>query len=289
MDEQMIRTIVEQVIHQFSVGLPAYDHGKIPIAISARHVHLKQSDVELLFGKGYQLTEKKSLSQPGQFACHEQVMVVGPKGVLQNVRVLGPSRNLTQVEVSATDARALGIQVPLRLSGNIDGSAPVTLVGPKGSLVLTTGLIIAAAHIHMSPAEAQQFQVQDGESVNIEVCSERPIIFSNVKIRVNERFRLEMHIDTDEGNAAMLGSFGKGILHKINMTPMPPKATLPNIPQQAVTPSTEIITITKRLVSEVDVQKLKEVQELHISKQTIVTALAYETAKRKGIKILRQA
>lgn len=287
MDEQMIRTIVEQVLHQFSAVSPAYDYGKIPIAISARHVHLNQSDVELLFGKGYQLTEKKSLSQPGQYACHEQVMVVGPKGVLQNVRVLGPSRNLTQVEVSATDARALGIQVPLRLSGNIDGSAPVTLIGPKGSLVLTTGLIIAAAHIHMSPAEAQQFHVQDGEAVNIEVCSDRPIIFSNVKIRVNERFRLEMHIDTDEGNAAMLGSFGEGILHKVNMTPQ--KAAMPNIPQQAVTHSTKIIIITKRLLSEVDVQKLKDVQELHISKQTIVTALAYETAKRKGIKILRQA
>lgn len=288
MDEQMIRTIVEQVLHQFSAVSSAHEYGKIPIAISARHVHLKQSDVELLFGKGYQLTEKKPLSQPGQYACHEQVMVVGPKGVLQNVRVLGPSRNLTQVEVSATDARSLGIQAPLRLSGNIDGSAPVTLVGPKGSLILTTGLIIAAAHIHMSPAEAQQFHVQDGETVNIEVCSERPIIFSNVKIRVNERFRLEMHIDTDEGNAAMLGSFGEGILHKVNTTPTRQQATMPNPTQQAV-PSTEIITITKRLLSEVDVQKLKEVRELHISKQTIVTALAYETAKRKGIKILRQA
>ena len=287
MDEQMIRTIVEQVLHQFSVVSPAPDYGEIPIAISARHVHLKYSDVEILFGKGYQLTEKKPLSQPGQFACHEQVMVVGPKGVLPSVRVLGPSRNLTQVEVSATDARTLGIQAPLRLSGNIDGSAPVTLVGPKGSLILTTGLIIAAAHIHMSPIDAHQFDVQDGEAVNIEVCSERPIIFSNVKIRVNERFRLEMHIDTDEGNAAMLGSFGKGILHKVNMTPQ--KAAMPNIPQQAITPSTEILTITKRLLSEVDVQKLKEVRELHISKETIVTALAYETAKRKGIKILRQA
>ena len=287
MDEQMIRTIVEQVLHQFSVVSSAYEYGKIPIAISARHVHLKHSDVEILFGKGYQLTEKEPLSQPGQYACHEQVMIVGPKGVLSNVRVLGPSRNLTQVEVSATDARSLGIQAPLRLSGNIDGSAPVTLVGPKGSLILTTGLIIAAAHIHMSPAEAQQFHVQDGETVNIEVCSERPIIFSNVKIRVNERFRLEMHIDTDEGNAAMLGSFGQGILHKVNPTHQ--QATMPNIPQQAVVPSTEVITITKRLLSEADVQKLKEVRELHISKQTIVTALAYETAKRKGIKILRQA
>ena len=174
----------------------------VPIGVSARHVHLTQEHVEQLFGKGYQLTKKKEL-MGGQFASNETVTIVGLKlRAIENVRVLGPVRKQSQVEISATDAIKLGVKAPIRESGKLAGSAPVAVVGPRGVVYLEEGCIIAQRHIHMSPADALAAGVHDGDIVSVKADNERGTIFNHVKIRVDDSFTLEMHIDTDEANAA---------------------------------------------------------------------------------------
>ncbi len=178
----------------------------VPVGVSARHVHLTQEHVEALFGEGYHLTKKKDL-MGGQFASNEMVTLVGLKlRAIENVRVLGPVRKASQVEISATDAIKLGIKVPVRESGNIAGSAPIAIVGPKGALYLKEGCIVAMRHIHMSPADALAAGVHDGDIVSVKADNERGTIFNQVKIRVDEAFTLEMHIDTDEANASQIAT-----------------------------------------------------------------------------------
>ncbi len=174
----------------------------VPVGVSNRHIHLSQEHVEALFGPGYQLTKKKEL-MGGQFASNECCTIVGLKlRAIENVRVLGPARKSTQVEISSTDARKLGINVPIRESGDTAGSAPIAIVGPKGAIYCKEGCIVAARHIHMSPADAAACGVNDGDYVSVKVENERGTTFNNVKIRVDESFTLEMHIDTDEANAS---------------------------------------------------------------------------------------
>ena len=177
------------------------------VETSAHHVHVTQEDLEVLFGKGYELTVKKMLSQPGQFASNEMVTIVGLKlRAIENVRILGPTRKASQVEVSATDAVRLGMKVPVRESGDIKGSAPIALIGPKGALYLKEGCIVAMRHIHMSPKDAADAGVKDGDIVSVKADNERGTIFNQVKIRVDDSFTLEMHIDTDEANAAQIAT-----------------------------------------------------------------------------------
>lgn len=177
---------------------------KVPVGISARHIHLTQEDVERLFGEGYQLTKKNEL-MGGQFASNEQCTIVGLKlRAIENVRILGPVRSKSQVEISATDARMLGIEAPIRQSGDIAGSAPIALVGPKGAVYLQEGCIVAARHIHMPPAEANIAGLKDGDMVCVRIGDERGALLEQVKIRVDESFTLEMHIDTDEANACQV-------------------------------------------------------------------------------------
>lgn len=174
----------------------------VPIGVSARHIHLTQEHIEILFGSGYQLTKKKEL-MGGQYASNETVTIVGLKlRAIENVRILGPARSKSQVEISATDAIKLGVKAPIRESGNIKGSAPIAVVGPKGVIYLEEGCIIAKRHIHMPPKDAQAAGVQDGDVVSVKVENERGTVFNNVQIRVDDSFTLEMHIDTDEANAA---------------------------------------------------------------------------------------
>ncbi len=174
----------------------------VPVGVSARHVHLTQEHVEVLFGEGYRLTKKKEL-MGGQFASNELVTIVGLKlRAIENVRILGPVRGKSQVEISATDAVKLGVKAPVRESGNVAGSAPVALVGPKGALYLKEGCIIAKRHIHMAPSDAMAAGLYDGDVVSVQADNERGTIFNEVQIRVDESFTLEMHIDTDEANAA---------------------------------------------------------------------------------------
>lgn len=176
----------------------------LPAAVSARHVHLSEADLEALFGKGARLTVLKPLSQPGQFAAVEQVNLIGPKGTIQRVRILGPCRGDTQVEVSVTDCRTLGVTAPVRDSGDHRDSPGLTLEGPQGRITIPKGVIVAARHIHMHPDEAAQFGVVDRQRVRVRTGGPRALVMENVLIRVNPAFRLELHIDTDEANAAGL-------------------------------------------------------------------------------------
>lgn len=182
---------------------------KIPVGVSGRHIHVTREHLDILYGKGYQLHPVKDLSQPGQFASQETVDIVGPKGSLKNVRILGPERKKTQIEVALTDAIKLGVHPPIRDSGDIAASPGVTIVGPKGSVILEEGVIAAKRHIHMTPANAQTFGVKDKDIVKVRLSGERGLIFDEVLIRVNDQFSLEMHIDTDEGNAAMVKTGGQ--------------------------------------------------------------------------------
>ncbi len=178
---------------------------KVLVEVSARHVHLSKEHLEVLFGKGYELTVKKDLSQPGQYAANERVTVVGPKRQLERVSILGPIRKATQIEISLTDARSIGISAPIRESGNIIGSAGCTLVGPVGTVELNEGVIIAKRHIHLTPTDAEKFGLKDKEVVSVKLDTEdRSTILGDVVIRVRGDFATSMHIDTDEGNAAAL-------------------------------------------------------------------------------------
>jgi len=196
-----ITKMVLQAIESTNTKKPEF---KVPVGISARHIHLTQEHVEQLFGKGYQLTKKKEL-MGGQFASNEQCTIVGLKlRAIENVRILGPVRKESQVEISATDARALGVKAPTRQSGDIKGSAPIALVGPKGAIYLEEGCIVAARHIHLCPEDAKAAGVKDNDFVTVRMGNERGALLDNVKIRVHESFTTEMHIDTDEANACQV-------------------------------------------------------------------------------------
>lgn len=175
----------------------------VPVEVSARHIHVTAEALEILFGEGYSLTLKKELSQPGQFAAEERVNIIGPKRELKNVSILGPVRKAVQVEISATDARSIGIAAPVRESGDIAGSPGCKIVGPRGEIDINEGVIVAKRHIHMTPADAGKYGVENGQTVKIELLSDgRSLVFGDTVVRVSENFRLAMHIDTDEGNAA---------------------------------------------------------------------------------------
>lgn len=177
----------------------------IPVGISNRHIHLSREHIDILFGEGYQLTPLKELSQPGQFACKEVLTIVGPSlKPIENVRVLGPERTDSQVEISRTDSYTLKVKPPVRESGKIAGSAPISIIGPKGIVILKEGCIIANRHIHMSTEDGKRFGVEDNSYVTVDVNSERRTRFYDVQVRVSDKFRLEMHLDTDDANAAAL-------------------------------------------------------------------------------------
>ena len=179
----------------------------IPVGVSNRHIHLSREELETLFGKGYELTPIKDLSQPGQYACKECLTLIGPSmRPIENVRVLGPVRKTSQVEISATDSYVLKVKPPVRESGKIEGSAPIRIVGPKGIVELKEGCIIANRHIHMSPSDGERFGLRDGDYIDVDVDGKRRTRWFDVQVRVHKDFRLEMHVDTDDANAAGIGN-----------------------------------------------------------------------------------
>lgn len=180
----------------------------VRIEVSARHLHLSQEDQDALFGEGYEMKQIKDLSQTGQWAAEEKVTVKGPKGDLE-CRVLGPCRPRTQVELAASDARKLGIDAPLRLSGDLDGSAGCTLAGPKGEVELKEGVIRAKRHLHISDTEAEEYGVKSGDIISVRVPGEAPATFHDIEVRVKPAFRANIHLDTDEANAVLLKGQGK--------------------------------------------------------------------------------
>lgn len=195
MDKQLLETTVSKVLNELR-------DRPIPLGVSNRHIHLSAEDYARLF-PGHPISEKKGLLQPGQYAAEQTVTLVGPKGQLKNVRLLGPLRSTSQVEISRTDARTLGIAAPLRMSGNLKGTPGIRLVSPFGELELPSGVIVAQRHIHMSPLDALILRVAHGDSVSVAIeGTDRRLIFDNVAVRVSPDMRLEMHIDTDEANAS---------------------------------------------------------------------------------------
>ena len=213
-EELMIARETRRVVETEAPPAPK----SIPIAVSARHCHLTEETFAELFGEGATPTKKYELSQPGQYACEEYVTLVGPRRTIERVRVLGPLRKANQVEISRTDEFFLGIDAPVRLSGNVRGSAPIRIEGPEGSVQLQEGLICAHRHIHMHPDDAKAFDVNDGDEVAVAIVGgQRDLVLGDVKIRVHENFTLEMHVDTDEANAAELGSLNEAILRPLDV------------------------------------------------------------------------
>ena len=190
------------------------ENNEVLVEISARHVHLSQADLETLFGKGYELTVKKELSQPGQFASNERVRVIGTKGEFPAVSILGPVRKATQVELSLTDARSIGVSAPVRESGDIAGSGACRLVGPAGEIEISEGVIAAKRHIHATVADAERMGLKNGQIVEVEIptANERSLTFGDVVVRVSDSYALAMHIDTDEANAAGMAPNSIGII-----------------------------------------------------------------------------
>ncbi|HHU51665.1 MAG TPA: phosphate propanoyltransferase [Firmicutes bacterium] len=177
---------------------------KVPVGISNRHVHLSQEDLELLFGPGHQLTLKKDLSQPGQFAAEETVDLIGPKGSIKKVRILGPVRPQTQVEISITDCFALGVKPPVRDSGDLTGTPGITIEGPKGKIDIKEGVIVAQRHLHLHTTEAEELGLKDKDYISVKTEGPRSVIFENVLVRVGPKYAKDLHVDTDEANAAAL-------------------------------------------------------------------------------------
>lgn len=179
---------------------------KIPVGVSNRHIHVSEADMAVLFGSGQKLTHFKDLKQPGQYAAEEKVDLVGPRGTIAGVRVLGPTRGQTQVEVSRTDSIKLGINPPVRDSGDLKGSEPITLKGPNGSVELSEGVIIAHRHMHITPELAKEHGLKDKQMVSVSCDGPRALTYGNVLVRVSDKFSLEFHVDIDEANAALLSN-----------------------------------------------------------------------------------
>ena len=185
---------------------------KIPVEISARHIHISKDDLEFLFGDNFNLSKERDLSQKGEFVSKERINLVNRDKKIENVRILGPLRDETQIEISKTDTYFLNIEVPLKISGQLEGSAGITLEGPVGRKDLKNGVIIAKRHLHCNPTDAEELNIKDGDLISIKVEGERSLVFNEVVVRVGEESSLMMHIDTDEGNAAGINGKGFGEL-----------------------------------------------------------------------------
>ena len=287
--EQDIRAMVESVLQ--SLGALQQANGlaqpaaaascgpccadPFPVEVSARHVHLTREAVELLFGPGHQLGKKKMLSQPGEFLSEERVKLVTPKGQIDNVAVLGPERKAVQVELSATDAKSLGLKAPVNLSGDLTGAADVVIIGPAGILKADGSVIIAKAHLHLTPADAQHYGLQDGQIISVCIDSPRPITLNGVVARVRSDMALAMHIDFDEANAGMVGPGATGTICGVSSccgsAPAPAPASIqPAAPQPFL--------VTKKLITETDAKALKDGVGhggcITVAKGTIVTPAA---------------
>ncbi|MEA2086973.1 MAG: phosphate propanoyltransferase [Candidatus Caldatribacteriota bacterium] len=206
MEEQDYKKLVDMITETiYKEILPKEESSNlfsIPVEISNHHVHLTRDSLDVLYGKGYELTKLRDLSQPGEFASNEQVSIVGADmRVIEKVRILGPLREYTQAELSITDGYFLGLELPTRISGNIKGSPSIIFIGPKGVLTLSEGAIRAARHIHMTPKDAENYQVKNGDRVKVEVSGEHGVIYKDVVIRVSQKSKLAFHLDTDEANA----------------------------------------------------------------------------------------
>lgn len=280
MDQQQLCEMITQAVMQrlHSQELPL----DIPVEASARHVHLTGEAVQALFGAGARLTPKRPLSQPGQFLSEERVRIVTPKGELAHVAVLGPERSAVQVELSATDARALGLQAPVRLSGDLRDAADVYLIGPNGMLAAPGSAIIAQPHIHITPPDAARIQVQDGQIVSVSLKGARPLTLDGVAVRVSSQAGLAMHIDWDEANACLLAPSSSARIRAAGIT----------LPQStaADTPAADAPTCIaqERLITESKARALAACgQSVQVARTTLITPAAQDVLLHAGVTVIR--
>jgi putative phosphotransacetylase len=283
--KEILQAVIAKVLAKLTGYSLALVHPHpIPIGVSNRHIHLSQVDLEALFGPGYQLKPQKDLLQPGQYAAGEAVILAGPKGCIERVRVLGPVRKQTQAEISRSDAFRLGVTPPVRESGDLKGSCGITVIGPKGSVQLKEGLVIALRHIHMSPSDAKTYGVADGSRVQVKLAGERGVIFDQVSVRVNEQFVLEFHLDTDEANASGVNPGDAGFLLSCNsmMAPRsddPPRANTNTAVKAMGDP---LALVTEDMVR----QAWKNKTALLVKDGGLITPLARDTIKELGVEVI---
>ncbi len=213
-DIDIIADILCEILSENGTVRPDNKELTVPVGISNRHIHLSREDLYACFGDGYELTPIKELSQPGQFAAKETMIICGPRGAIENVRILGPVRKETQAELLAGDNFKLGIKAPLRLSGDIDNSASVTLIGPTGSVNIEKGAIVAKRHIHMTIEDARRFGVYDGQEISVEIGGERGGRIDHVTVRADDKSKLDLHIDIEEANALGIATGAVGRIKK---------------------------------------------------------------------------
>ena len=284
--QQLCEMITQTVIRRLHAEELPLD---IPVEVSARHVHLTAAAVETLFGSGAHLTPKRSLSQPGQFLSEERVRIVTPKGEIAGVAVLGPERSAVQVELSATDARTLGIRAPVRLSGDLRDAADIYLVGPNGMLAAPGSAIVACSHIHILPADAERIHVQDGQTVSVSLKGERPLTLDGVIVRVSCKAGLAMHIDWDEANACMLAQPSTARI-RIGTVPAPQSAAMATAATATDTATAKpaVCATDERLITEAKARALTA-SGLHIQigSSTLITPAAQDILLHAGATIIR--
>ncbi len=279
MEENLVREVVKKVLKSLNNV-----RGTIPVEASARHVHLSQNDVKKLFGENYELTKKKDLSQPGQYQCNERVTLIGAKGTIHGVAVLGPAREHTQVEVSNTDARVLGINPPVRESGKLSNSASIYIATENGVIECREAAIVAKRHIHMKPEDAKNFNVMDKQMVSVRIMSERPVILEDVVVRVHKNYKLSMHIDIDEANAVGYTNetVGQVLIQGQETVPM-------NSISKTIEDKSKEVSLNKKVICERDICQnfTKSCDKVLIPKKSIITPLAIDYIKANNIQLIR--
>lgn len=287
MDQELLKQIIAKIVARMTANsITSVNPRPFQIGVSNRHIHLEEEHLGILFGQGYKLTPQKDLSQPGQYAAKEVVIIAGPRGCLEQVRVLGPVRKQTQVEISRSDTFKLGVSAPIRESGKLEGSGGITVIGPKGSVHLKEGLIVAQRHIHMQPSDAEFYGVSDGQTVQVKAGGERGLIFDNIVVRVNNNFALEFHIDTDEANGAGIkhGDITAYLLS--SQISENPEADIP-IQAEEKRIKTGLMEEPKKLVTEQIVREVfSKKAVLTINKGVICTPLARDTIKELGVDVI---
>ena len=302
-NEELVRQVITKVVSEYQGQCEAHSEEKPPVIktvtcpvseqdveilveASARHVHLTEEDIEKLFGKGYKLTPVKKLTQVGQFACKERVTLIGPKNIYRNVAILGPARKETQVELSLTDARFLGVNAPVRMSGDLRDAADIIIATEKESIAAKGCAIVAQNHIHMTPDQAKQWCFTDGEKVSVQMSTERPLTFDGVTVRVSETAGLAMHIDFDEANACLFKDGDMGII-KRSRSGCEARVNLPQMKGEEKK-FEMAVSLNKHFITEEDIKKaLKNVNYsgLTLPKGAILSAPARDYINREKINI----
>lgn len=284
-NEEIIKQVVREVVTKYKIqpqNSKMQDDVEIMVEASGRHVHLSEKDIEKLFGKGYKLTPQKNLSQLGQFACEERVTLIGPKNIYKNVAVLGPAREETQVEISLSDARFLGINAPLRMSGDLSGAADLIIATDKEAIAVKQCAIVAKNHIHMTPAQASQWGFSDGQHVSVLMKTQRPISFNDVIIRVSKTAGLAMHIDFDEANACMFQNGDTGMICASAQA----ERCIAALKQDNQSDTEAGTVIEKHFITEEEIKrslKNTSVMKIVASKGSILSAPARDYINKEGI------